>query len=895
MTATNGRLIVRGASGLGGSSGGTRVAVVPRPALLERLRAAARVTNVIAPAGSGKTYLLRAWVSQRELAGSAAWVSVRRGLRDPQRFWVALIDALRRTAAGAALLRPLTPAPEIDPWAILDSLLEVLGPLERPLWVVIDDLHELRSPAAHEQLEQLLTRAPAELRFILASRQSLRLGLHRLRLEGELTEIRFDDLRFTLEEARALFEAADVRISDRGLALLLERTEGWAAGLRLAALSLPGHPDPEGFAIEFSGSERTVAEYLLAEVLERQPEAVRRVLLRTSVLDRISGPLADLLADATGSEQLFRQLEDAGAFVVSLDARRSWFRYHRLFADLLGHELRRTAPDELPGLHAAAAGWLAEHGHPLEAVRHAQAAERWDLAARLLSEHWISLQLSGHAATAHELLAGFPADQLAADPELAALKAADELDRGSLRAAGRQLALVAARLESVPVRRRHRLQAMLALLRLSLARQRADFASVATAVQELLAATDGASTPRAQLGEDLRALALIGLGVAELWWLEPDEAERHLRQGVELAHRIERPFIEASGLAHLAMAARVRSYAVAADRSREAIELMRAHGWEHEPIAGVAYAVLGAALVWQGRASEAEPWLLRSERTLRSEAEPAAGVILQFARGGLALMQGAPDEALRAFQLAERLARMLVAPFRMPTAARAGQLQALIRMGELERAADALAMSERSERQGGELLVARAMLELARGRPREAAVALAPVLAYAAPVVNKRIWLTQAFVLEALAREALGEPGARRLALERALDLAEPDGVLWPFLLHATPALLERQRQERSAHPGLLAELLAALAMGGERGTAKPERLRDPLTESELRLLRYLPTRLTGAEIAAELQVSPNTVKTHTRHLYRKLGVRRRRSAVERARGLGLLAPPPYR
>ena len=176
---------------------------------------------------------------------------------------------------------------------------------------------------------------------MLATRHDLRLGLHRLRLEGELTEIRAADLRFTVAEARALFEAAGVQLSDPALAPLYERTEGWAAGLRLAALSLAGHPDPERFAAEFSGSERTVAEYLLAEVLDRQPEQVRRLLLRTSVLERVNGELADLLTGGAGGERVLQELEQANAFVVALDARRSWFRYHQLFADLLQLELRR--------------------------------------------------------------------------------------------------------------------------------------------------------------------------------------------------------------------------------------------------------------------------------------------------------------------------------------------------------------------------------------------------------------------------------------------------------------------------------------------------------------------------------------------------------------------------
>ena len=190
---------------------------------------------------------------------------------------------------------------------------------------------------------------------MLATRRDLRLGLHRLRLEGELTEIRGEDLRFSRDESRALFETAGIRLSDSALALLAERTEGWAAGLRLAALSLAGHADPERFAAAFAGSERTVAEYLLAEVLDRQPEDVRRLLLRTSVLERVSGPLADLVTGGSGGQRMLQQLEESNAFVVSLDPRRSWFRYHYLFADLLQLELRRTAAGELPALHGAAA------------------------------------------------------------------------------------------------------------------------------------------------------------------------------------------------------------------------------------------------------------------------------------------------------------------------------------------------------------------------------------------------------------------------------------------------------------------------------------------------------------------------------------------------------------
>ena len=309
--------------------------VVSRPGLFGRLGASARVTVVSAPPGSGKTTLLRSWVGQPGLAESAAWVPVGRYERDPQRFWLSVLGALRQTAPGSALVGELTAAPDLDGWTIVERLLKDLAPLDDRIWLVIDDVHELGSAEARSQLELLIMRAPPELRFALATRHDLRLGLHRLRLEGELTEIRAADLRFTETEARELLEAAGVKLTEPALAMLYERTEGWAAGLRLAALSLAGHPDPERFAAEFSGSERTVAEYLLAEVLERQNEEVRRLLLRTSVLERVNGELANLLTGDDGGQRILQELEETNAFVMALDAARSWFRYHHLFADLL--------------------------------------------------------------------------------------------------------------------------------------------------------------------------------------------------------------------------------------------------------------------------------------------------------------------------------------------------------------------------------------------------------------------------------------------------------------------------------------------------------------------------------------------------------------------------------
>ena len=874
-----------------------------RCALFGRLSEAERVVQISAPAGSGKTVLMRSWIAEAGLGRHAAWVSVDREERDPQRFWISVADALRGTTAGSVLVRPLTAAPDLDGWAVVERLLKDLAPLEDRLWLVIDDAHLLGSDEVLPQLELLVSRTPPELRFVLATRHDLRLGLHRLRLDGELTEIRTADLRFSLAEARALFGATGVELSDEVLARLHGRTEGWAAGLRLAALSLAEHPDPQQFAAEFSGTDRTVAEYLLAEVLDRQSEEARLLLLRTSVLERVSGPLADVLTGRSGGERILQDLEQAGAFVASLDARRSWFRYHRLFADLLQLELRRTEPNERAALHGAAAAWLAGHGHPVEAVRQAQAAEDWGLAARLLSDHWLDLYLSGRGATLVELLARFPRRAVAASPELTAVRVAGDLIGGSLEDAGRHLAVATGALASVPADRRGRLQVLLSVLRLFLARRLNDFPVVVEEAQRLLALMKTAEAAQLGLGEDLRAAAFISLGIAEIWALQFEDAERHLEQGVDLARQIGRPYLELHGLAHGAHAMLLfRPDASQAEWSRQAIELAERHGWGEESLAGMAYAQLGIVTLYQGRLDEAEPWLERAERTLRAEAEPVAGMSLRYARAVLELARGRYQEALAAFRGAEKLAVTLVRPHTSVTSMRSRMLQTLVRLGQTGPAEQVLAELGEDERASAEMRTAVAALRLASDDPQAAADALAPVLDGSVSGVH-RVPMVTALLLEARARDALGDQATAGRVLDRALDITASSGILLPFLLDSAPALLERHRRCRTAHPALISQILDLLTgttrsappPGGQARWARSPGLDEQLTDSETRVLRYLPTHFTAPEIADELFLSVNTVSTHTRHLYAKLGVHSRHEAVDRARALGLLAPSARR
>jgi LuxR family maltose regulon positive regulatory protein len=868
--------------------------VVARTQLFARLSGSARVTAISAPPGSGKTVLLRSWIAEAGSQLDAAWVAVGHEGRDQQRFWLSVVGALSRTRSGSAVVRALTPAPDLDGWRIVEQLLTDLASLEDPLWLVIDDVHALGEGETLRQLELLVMRAPPHLRFVLATRHDLRLGLHRLRLAGELTEIRAADLRFTRAEARAMLETAGVELAEPALALLHQRTEGWAAGLRLAALALAGHPDPERFAAEFSGSERTVAEYLLAEVLEGQSPPVRRLLLRTSILERVSGELADLLTGEIGGERTLQDLQQANAFVVSLDPARSWFRYHQMFAGFLQLELRRTAPGEMTALHRTASRWLASHGHPVEAIRHAQAAQDWDLAAQLLAGHWPGLQLDGQAAASHELLTRFPAEIRAADAELAAVAAADELARGSLEAAQGYLDVAERGSAAVAPERRGQLRLLLGVVRLLLARQRGNLPAVVDQAQRLQALAETPDATRSGLGEDLRALALINLGIAQLWAARFEDAARHLEQGIGLARWVGRPYLEFTGLAYLALSGIDGSFDRAAERCEQAIELARRHGWSDEPAAGIAYVTIGVGFAWQGRLVEAESWVYRAERTLRAETEPIAALGIRYVRGLLELARGRYAAAVAALRAAEPPAGGFAAPPYLVPPTRALLLLALVRLGQTERAERTLAELSDQDRARAEITLAAAALRLAQGDPHAAAAALASVADGSARFVGlfRNSWRAQFYLLEARTREALGDPGAAERALEQALDLAEPTNALSAFLLHPVPDLLERQGGHRTSHAALVAEILSLLAACGSASpSAAPPPVHEPLSHSELRVLRYLPTNLSAAEIARQLYVSPNTVKTHIRNIYAKFGIHRRAEAVARARALGLLAP----
>jgi LuxR family maltose regulon positive regulatory protein len=864
--------------------------LIDRGDLLAALdRASARkVTIISAPAGSGKTSLLRAWADRPDRAHRLAVVRVRRDQRDAQDFWLALLDAVRHANGATGAAESPAATPDFNAPAMVDRVLSELGGARGDITLVIDDLHELNSPETLTQLTRLLTNLPPGAHAVLTTRHDLRLGLHQLRLAGELAEIRAADLRFTERDTRELLAASGITLSGAGTALLHKRTEGWAAGLRLAALSLAGHPDPERFVTEFSGTNRAVAEYLLAEMLERQPGDIQDLLLRTCLLDRVNGELADLLTGRPGSERILLELEDANAFVVSLDPERTWFRYHHLFADLLRLELRRTLPEEMPALHRRAAEWFTEHGEVLDAIRHTQAAGDWQGAARLLADQSFSLTLDGYAETIQVLVRAFPPG--ADHPELALVRAGNDLVQGRLDEAAAHLAVAETYAETAPPDHQRRLQVAIAALKLSLARRRGHLAGVVEQVRFLASPVSGQSDEDIALGSDLRAVALMNLGTVEAWSLGLPEAERHLQEGAALARRIGRPYLEVGCLAQLGFASKIQPFATTQLRCREAIAAAERHGWGTEPVIAPALVTLAGAMVWTGEFDEAERWLLRTVRALQADTGPDIWLLLHQATAILQACRGRQREALEEFTLAGRLQSRLEGSHALASQVTGFLLATQARLGMTSEARAGLAALADELVGSGEIGNARAVICLAEGDPAGALAAVRDVLDGTAPVIGY-VTVVEAHLLAGLAWRELGDQRAANQAAERALALAEADRLVLPFAMTGSRELLQALPRHQTAHAALLTGILDVLrgeSPATNNQSAAPET--EELSLGELRVLRYLPTNLSRPEIATELSVSVNTVSTHIRSIYAKLGVRDRSAAVQRARELRLLA-----
>ena len=849
-----------------------------------------QVTVISAPPGSGKTSLLRGWADRSIDLRRVAFVSVDRDQRSAQRFWSAVLVAIRgpvrsidpdtQPAANAAL----------DGDQVVHRVLSEVDEQVEPVVLVIDDLHELRSADALTQLEHLLPSLPGSAHVVLSSRRDPPIGLHRLRLADEVAEIRAGDLRFTERETRELLAVSGIGLSDGGAAALYQRTEGWAAGLRLAMISLSGHPDPERFVAEFSGTDRAIGEYLMAEMLGRQPSEVQSMLLRTSVVDRMNGEVADLLAGRSGSEQMLLELEDANAFVVSLDAQHTWFRYHQLLADFLRLELRRTLADEVPDLHRRAARWFADHGDVVEAVRHTLAAGDWPDAARLVADHSFRWVLDGQAGTIGTVLQAFPEGASADHPDLALAHAANELNQGRLEEAAAQLGLAESQVQRTPPARRRRLAVAIASLRLAIARRSGQFSEVIEQVNLLDASISDGSTDQVATGSELRGVALLNLGIVETWSGRLADAERHLSEGAALAQTIGRPYLEVACRAHLGFPSKRVSVATARERGRQAVALAERYALDDRPMLAPALGAVGGMAIWMGEFDEGERWLRRAWTVAAPHVDPAAAVLLHLMTGMLHAGRGQHQRALEEFAAAAR-AQPLLSGVHTLAARTTGWLAATqARLGRTDEARATLTGFSAEPDRMGAICNAHAVICLADGDPAAALDVLRDVRDITFPGVPA-FTLVETHLLAGIAHLSLGDRSAAAGAAEAALAAAEPDRLIFPFLVTGAAELLDALPRHETAHGALLADIVDLLR-GEPASRVDRQHLSqaDELSPSELRVLRYLPTNLTRPEIAGELFVSINTVNTHIRSIYSKLGARDRSSAVQLARGLRLLS-----
>ncbi|MGZ6566316.1 MAG: LuxR C-terminal-related transcriptional regulator [Solirubrobacteraceae bacterium] len=844
------------------------------------------LTVVTGPAGAGKTTLMSSWLHARDQPGTVAWLAVDRTDTRPAQFWAAAIDAV--LAAGEKGLNPLRAGELLGGDEFVPAFANAVSRLKAPLVLILDDFHELRAPGVSEQLDALLRHPPDSLRLAIVSRADPRLSLHRLRLEGHLAELRSADLAFTFDEAAALFELADLELTADQLRALHERTEGWGAGLRLAALSLQSCDDAEELIRTFAGDERTVADYLVEEVLQRQPEEVRDFMLRTSVVDQITPDLADALTRRADGARILELLERSNAFVSCVDEQGPWYRYHGMFRELLGSQLRHRMPEAIAVQHRHAARWYAKSGRNVQAARHALQAGDWELAATVLSGGWLQLLVRGEAAAVADLIETFPRRLVTREPELAIAAGGSLLECGEVEEGLEYVELADHNASGVKPSRRADLILGRSIAQLYQGRAAGRFEAVRGVALKLLAGQGSASL--ALSGRERRALALLNLGIVETWTGTPRRARAALEDSLALARHAGCRYLEFSALGPLALLEALNGALRRADElGHEAAALAQRHGWLRLPASAAAHCALAICAYHQNAMARAGEYLDAADAAARGSRDRPVLAIADLTRALLALRYGDVERAQRAVSRA----RQDVADWRIPV-----RLAGLISTVDADvlvaagRGADALRAADEARRLGwGEAVLVQAKLALSDGEPGTALELTADALSGTTLMLRP----ATAIELRALSAVASHQRGNDEVALElveQALSLAEPEGYLSPFLAVGAPLreLLVRRIRAGTAHRSLAGELGEAL---DPQAAGPPERrtalLLDPLSDRETAVLRYLPTALSKAEIASEMFVSVNTVKTHMKNIYRKLDVTDRSHAVRRARTLHLV------
>jgi LuxR family maltose regulon positive regulatory protein len=840
------------------------------------------LTLISAPPGAGKTVLLGSWIAAGGPPGPVAWLSLDTADADRRQFWRAVLEALDRAGAGDAVAE-LAAHPEGRADRLTAALVKALDARDEPVVLVLDDFHEV-AEAVHGDLDHLLHRPPPALRLVIATRADPPLRLARLRLQEQLTEIREPALALTLDETVEMLGLAGVSLTERDVHRLWDHTEGWAGALRLAALSLRDHPDPSRFVAEFAGDDRAISDYLISEVMTLLSPDDRRFVLRTAIPGVLNGELADALTDRSDGHRRLAELARRGVLLAPLDRRGEWYRYHALFRELLYAELRSDHPDQVPELHRRAALWLAHHGDDARALLHAVEGGAWDLAARLAGERWVDLLIRGEVSVLRPLIERLPREWTAQDPELALAVASALLDRGDHAGAARLLRTAGAAAAAVPPEREARFAVSLAALSLHIARLRGDLAGALETGREL------AREERLEPGvvdPDLRALALVNLGIAELWTGDAASAVRHLERARGAAADVGSDWLVFVAVAHLAaLAATVNDFSRSARKAGEAIALAEQHGWERTWPAGAAYLARATAELLWDREEDAVRSVDLARDALNGTQERGLRAGLALLRSSVLARAGDVDSALAVLESgAEEVGDWPLLPsLREQFAAREAVLR--VELGDRAGAERAVGPDGAESLPGAVVL---AQLKLADGEWDTARATVAQWSAErdrAATPAAVQAWLVDALALDAIAdHDGAGE------ALERALELAEPGGLRWALLDfgRSLAPLMSRHLRRGTAHRSLVGEVLASLEGNGYRRHA-PFAM-EPLSPRERAVLRYLPTMMSNQEIASELFVSVNTVKTHLKAIYRKLDVADRREAVNRARSLELLAP----
>ncbi|HEX6697816.1 MAG TPA: hypothetical protein VF080_13490, partial [Solirubrobacteraceae bacterium] len=756
-------------------------AVIVRERLLDRLDVGVQgpITLVAASAGAGKSALLSSWIAEGRPPGPVAWLSLDADDADRRRFWRGVFAALAAaTGDDAVSALAVSPREPMSMGLVAPALADALEGARQPVVLALDDLHQVID-AVHEDLERLVRFPPPALRLVIVTRADPPIGLGRLRLDGRLTEIRAADLNFSLDEAAALFGALGIALAPEDLATLWRRTEGWAAALRLAALSLHNHPDPRAFIEHFAGTDATISDYLVSEVLARQPSELRDFLLRTSIVETLSAELADALTGATDGHAMLARLEHGGVLTTPLDEGGIWHRYHPLFAELLRAELRAQLPDDVAPLHGRAAAWLAAHGDNAAALRHAAAGGAWDLAAELTTTRWFPMMINGEMGTLRPILETMPRELVEASPELALAFGGALLARGDHAGAQPYLRRAEKGEALVPPERRAAFAASRAAMALYEGRLRGDPKAALWAARELRDQT--AVLDSGELSSALRSFVFGQLGIVELWTGDLDSAIAHLDRAYANALDAGNDWTALAATAHLAVARAFRGELPRALRhADEAVRLAVRRGWGRSEPAGAAYCVQAAVAIQRGEHEEAEVLVGRASEALHETRERPLRAVHALNRSLLLGDAGKPEAALNILQVARDEVGdwPLLAPLRDQLLAREALLRAAV--GERELGCRLLEHAERDGATSIPVANALAKLRLLQGDPDAARALLAPHLGngHAAPAdavpVSAR---AEAWLLDALALDALAETDEAATSLERSLDLAEPAGL----------------------------------------------------------------------------------------------------------------------